>query len=89
MTKLTIYKYPLKTTDEQVIQMPFGATILSAQCQMKSICVWAIVNTTAPLENRKFRIFGTGHPFDLTPNEFKFIDTVQMDMLVFHVFEVI
>jgi hypothetical protein len=91
----TIWKYELKAEDEQVLIMPAGAKILSAQVQNHgfhdAICIWAIVDPNTPsskLEKRKFRIIGTGHPFNDADN-LTFISTVQMydGKLVFHVFE--
>jgi hypothetical protein len=83
----TIYKYPLHVADEPVVRMPKGARILSAQAQHGALCVWAVVDTDQRYEDRRFRVYGTGHPVD-TPPSWAFIGTVQLTggALVFHVF---
>lgn len=88
----TIWKYFLEIVDMPNLNMPQGAEVVSVQPQAISddatgIALWAIVDPEAKTEERRFRIFGTGHPI---PSEFrgKFIGTVQLGQLVFHVFEV-
>lgn len=82
----TIWKYPLKITDTQVVTMPKGAEILSAQMQGDGLCVWAKVDSGEPSEDVMFFVHGTGH--GLTSPEAKYLDTFQMrgGTLVFHVF---
>lgn len=80
-----IFKYKL-TGSVTIIEMPQEATILTAQYQFGELCLWAIVNTASPVENKCFEIFGTGEPLDL-PAEAPYIGTVQRDGLVWHVFE--
>ena len=83
-----IWKFELRVIGEQTVRMPFGATVLSAQIQRDRICLWATVDTDMHLQPRRFAIFGTGHdlpkPIAAT---FNFIDTIQANGLVFHVFE--
>jgi hypothetical protein len=85
-----IWKYPLEVRDSNVIEMPYDAKILCVQTQNNIPCIWAIVNKDAYLENRFFRIVGTGQPFQ---KEFlvyrNYIGTFQLDngSLVFHLFE--
>jgi hypothetical protein len=57
----TIYKYPLATTDFQVIDLPEGAQILSVNIQYEKICLWAIIDTEKPVAGRRIRIIGTGN----------------------------
>ena len=83
-----IWKFTLKVTDDQSIAMPKGAKILSAQEQYGKPCIWAIVDPDAEEETRKFRIFGTGHPFDLDESSAEFIGTGQCVGLVWHIFSV-
>jgi len=85
----TIWKYQLKTTDEQEIEMPLGAKILTVQTQYDKPCIWCEVFSdplkTAP---RTIKIFGTGHPIeDNYPGEY--IGTYQIDggNGIFHVFD--
>lgn len=80
----TIHKYQLT---DNVIKMRLDAQVLTAQIQRGEICLWAMVNDEAPMEEREFRIIGTGHPVNESWRLI-YIGTVQTsDGLVFHVFE--
>ena len=96
-----IYKYQLEITDQQIIEMPKGTELLSAQFQGKNLCVWALVSpdyeVKKGVKQYGFRIFGTGHEIDVEiedPSEnsnegrFKFLATVQQFSgdLVWHIF---
>jgi hypothetical protein len=81
----TIFKYPLSVTDTQVVSMPKNADVFSAQFQGDQLCTWALVDTEAETEDREFRIFGTGNPFELS-GMFRFVDTAQQGQFVWHVF---
>jgi hypothetical protein len=85
-----ILKYPILIADEVGITMPAGARLLSVQYQESTdeICVWALVDTTAPDASRVLRIFGTGEPVDVPANT-AFLGTVQMHggALVWHIFD--
>lgn len=82
-----IYKYPLKVERKQVVQMPLGAIILSAQFQGDVLCIWARVDTDKPAVNRLIHVYGTGH--EMESHIHRYIATAQMlsTGLVFHVFE--
>lgn len=86
---MKIWKYVLQMEDEQTIKMPKGAKVLSVQMQNDEICVWALVDPAAELENKAFWIIGTGNPFYLDMNFAKYIGTVQQlgGRLVWHIFE--
>ena len=80
-----IYKYQLQTTDEQFIEMPLGAEVLTVQTQNEIPCIWVRVNPEHSKIRYRFRIFGTGHPIE---DNFvgKYIGTYQLKNggLVFH-----
>lgn len=69
---ITVYKYEIdlraqerdEISEYSDLQMPSGAELLSAGCQILSevVAVWARVDTDAPLKTRRIRICGTGHP---------------------------
>lgn len=90
----TIYKYELLITDEQKVLMLKGANILTAQNQDEMIHIWAEVDIMNALgaeneyEYRYFDIFGTGN---LIIEELgvvrKYINTVQINGFVWHIFE--
>lgn len=84
----TIWKYDLKTTDTQNIEMPVDAKILCVQMQYGEPKLWCIVNPQNQKAFRQIRIIGTGHEFedDFTA---KYISTYQLcnGGLIFHVFD--
>jgi hypothetical protein len=88
----TIHKFPLSVDDTVTIAMPAGAQILSVQVQRGTPCLWALVSPFDFIDNRVFRIYGTGQPIDDKADGFlgthTFVGTIQLDDLVFHVFEV-
>lgn len=80
----TVYKYPLEITDEQELEIPAGAKILSVQFQGGQLCLWAEVNPKHEMVRLIIDIEGTGHP--LHPKR-KYIGTVQQGPFVWHVYE--
>lgn len=84
----TIYKYPIKIEDEQVIQVPVGATILSVQVQKEQPCVWIAVDTAQSVHARRLYLVGTGQPCQHV-NGCKYVGTFQIQNgnLVFHLFD--
>lgn len=79
-----IWKFTLLPTNKTV-QMPRGARVLSVGVQGDDIVLWAIVEPTNKTESRFFHVIPTGSPMVIYDT--KFIGTVQMGPLVFHVFE--
>ena len=88
-----IFKYEVGFAQNQVIDMPRGATILALQVQYEKPVIWALVDPDAPCEPRTFVTVGTGHempPFeDQGGQQRTYIGTYQVNggRLVFHVFE--
>ncbi len=87
--KKSIWKFNFKINDDVQIEMPKGAEVLSVQNQNEQPALWAICDTEAEKETRKFSISGTGHPINTDGK--KFIGTFQMSggALVWHLFEII
>ena len=84
-----IWKYQLKITDHQHIEMPCEHNILSVAVQNGVLCMWAEVNPDAYLTEVDIEIIGTGNPIYHTVDyERKFIGTVIMNPFVWHVFRV-
>lgn len=82
----TIWKYELPAEAVSTVDLPEGGKVLSAGNQGDSIMVWALVDPSRPALPRRFRVFGTGR--SATASEgLRFIGTVFMGALVFHVFE--
>jgi hypothetical protein len=84
----TIWKFPLRTTDAQNVEMPAGSQVLSVQTQAGVPCLWALVDPAKEKTTRTFAIVGTGHP--LPPQPGVYVGSYQLDggALVFHVFDV-
>ena len=80
-----IYKYKLDSFGHK-IKVPKGAKILSVGVQSGDIFIWALVDRYAEPIYRKIMIYGTGHNADTAINE-KFIGTVFIGPLVFHIFD--
>ena len=83
-----IWKYRI-TPYYTSIGMPKGAEVLTVQTQNGCPCMWAMVDSDQRIEVRTFQAYGTGHALPDTPTEKKYIGTFQMDVLVFHLFELV
>lgn len=84
----TIFKYPGKLDDMQVVSLPRFSQPLSIQQQNESLQLWALVDTDEPVANYVLHCYGTGHPVGDLPIGHEFISTVQLagGGLVFHFF---
>lgn len=85
----TIYKYPIQAIEHPVVDMPRGAKVLSFHSQNDQLCIWALVDTDAPMQVRTFYLVGTGDIFAYNPAALRFIGTALLmrGSLVFHLFE--
>lgn len=83
----TIWKYPLKIIDHQALNMPRNAQILCVQVQYVEPCIWALVDSSEPPEERYISMFGTGHRIP-SAHSYPYVGTFQINEgdLVFHVF---
>lgn len=83
----SIWKFRLQVADEQIIEMPSNAVVLTVQIQQGAPCLWAMVDRDAPKAVRKFITHGTGH--DVSEAAGQYIGSYQLHNggLVFHVFE--
>lgn len=94
MNKASVWKYPLGNWETGMFsaEMPRGAEVLSLQWQHDELCMWALVNPDAMVEQRHFIIVGTGHEVtgDDSISSSSFVGTFQYlgGDLIFHVFEV-
>jgi len=86
----TIYKYILDSWlvgQPQTVNMKKSAKILSSAMQNDKLCIWAIVDTESPDEQRSFIIIGTGHNL-ASSFKLNYISTVQDSPYVWHLFEI-
>jgi hypothetical protein len=90
MNEKTIWKFPLRVTDMNSVDMPLGAEILCVQAQREAPTLWALCDPAAPKRTRYFVIYGTGHPVDASDSAANYVGTIQQydGALVWHVFEV-
>ena len=88
MSRMVVYKYPLKITDEQWVKTGGkNARPLSVGEQDGRLVMWVALEPDADNDERELfvRIIGTGNPAG--PIDGQFIGTVQMkNGLVWHVF---
>jgi hypothetical protein len=84
-----IWKYPLETTDEQIVTVPNGRIrVLTVQVQHDIPCLWIEVEAGPPLVKKlKILIYGTGHPI-FESDELKYVGSYQLQegALMFHVY---
>lgn len=81
----TIWKYEIPLEDTFSLSMPEGAQVLTVQLQGGIPSLWAMVEPSAPQEERRFAVIGTGNPIGEVGD---YIATIQLHggELVFHVF---
>lgn len=87
-----LWRFALQLVDHQVLRLPYGTAIMSAQYQDRTsaVCIWAWVDPEETRnEPRSIRLLATGEPVsDDLYQLLTFIDTVQLpDATVWHVFE--
>lgn len=85
----TIHKWVLEVKDWQIIAIDGGATVLSVQEQNGRICLWAIVDPSAPKADVGVRVIGTGNLIQPSLiDRIKHVGSVQLvgGAMVFHVF---
>lgn len=85
---MTIYKYQIKITDTQKVEMPIDAEILTAQMQGDALCLWAKVEEGNTIEERTINVFGTGRQMSDGVDR-RYIGTTQTHggALIWHIFE--
>ena len=81
---MKIFKYFVDMMSDPVIVMPDGADILTVSIQNNEMVVWAKVDpSVAYFRAYQFYVVGTG--FDV-PKDAKYLETVQDDGSVWHIF---
>lgn len=82
----TVWKFGLRITDQQEIEIPFPHRFLKARWEDRGGAqLWAEVDPDGPKVTRQIVIHGTGHPVEETSLEY--LDTVFDDHLglVWHI----
>ena len=84
-----VFKYSLRITDLQSLELPVGAKILCVKLQNDFPFLWALVDPSEEnTEVVNIRCAGTGH--EITEDIEEYIDTVLVmnGQFVFHFFKV-
>jgi hypothetical protein len=91
--KKVIWKFQLKITDVQDIEIPRGSILLSVQTQNEIPCLWVLIyNTEAEKEVIRLRTIGTGNQISTEDfNSSVFLGTYQLSggSFVGHVFQIL
>lgn len=90
-----IYKYPIETTDTQIIKVYglsgancFKEQVLDIDIQKGTPCIWCFVDTEKEEQDIVIRIVGTGNPMPLlSKSDYLGSYTLYDGSLVFHVFQ--
>lgn len=80
-----IFKYTLQWSHSQNIKIPRVFRPLSVQLQRGEICLWALVDPEAELQDVDFFIVGTGHSASHVMVDY-YVGTFQYGELVGHLF---
>lgn len=83
---MKIFKYLLKQSGDQMIEMPQGAVVLYVHSQQGQPMIWAKVDPNAPKVQRRFAVYGTGH--EMSEQFRHYVGTFMMEdgTYVFHVY---
>lgn len=88
-----IWKYPVAFDiifhlEQFQLVMPTGAKILKLDIQRNEPQLWVVVNPENEVETRRFRVLGTGRPFE-DLEYLEYVDSYQVNggQFVWHVFE--
>jgi hypothetical protein len=84
-----IWKYTFNVEDDFAIEMPRSAKIVNVQVQAGITCMWAIVDPKSDTVIRRFKVVGTGQPFEYS-DRVKHVGTFQLagGRLVYHLLEI-
>lgn len=95
----TVWRFQLPLADRTKLKMPAGAILLSVGPfrqpsgndgyfgQNQPIDLWAVVDPTAPTEERTFFVVGTGHPMPKDAGTYVGTTHSHSGALIWHVFE--
>lgn len=81
-----IHKYQINKNISTTLHIEEGSEILSIQNQSGKIQMWVSIDDEAEKSMRKFTTVFTGQE---EPGNGKFIGTVQVESIVYHIFELL
>jgi hypothetical protein len=88
MNDRLIYKYILEISETNVLDLGVNDRVLTAQTQGDHIALWVIHWPHHHKVKRAFRIYGTGTLISPNDGVGGYINTVQLNGYVYHIFEV-
>jgi hypothetical protein len=83
---MRVWKYTLPVGGGEV-SMSVGATPLTVGAQGGQLVLWALVEPSETLEQRRFIVYGTGHDIPFQRDQLRYVASTTMGPLVWHVFE--
>jgi hypothetical protein len=82
----TVWKFAIPIADEFALLMPGAVELLFVATQAEQGCLWARVEPQNPIEQRRFKLRGTGHDVDFRSRHIGSF-MLRGGALVFHLFE--
>ncbi len=87
MTAHRLLKYAMNLKRHQILEMPRGAQIISANIQPgRGVFCWAIGDTCAPMVDHAVAVLATGDKCGIDIRTSHFVDTIYDGPYVWHVF---
>ena len=83
----TIHKFKLNILGYQKINIPQYSKIIHVGIQDNRICMWVIVDTDDSLKGRGIVIVGTGYMIPKNECRLEYLETVQLNSYIWHIFE--
>ena len=84
-TMRAVWKYELRITDTQLLQMPRSAEVLTVANQGGKLCIWVLLDPSdTPLVNRRFLVVGTGNACSV--DDYEYLGSAVISPFVWHVF---
>jgi len=80
-----IYKHYISFQESFELELNKGYKILNVGLQNRAICIWVLLDTECEKVKAIFSVFGTG--WSLPELSMSHIGTVQIEPLVWHVFQ--
>ena len=90
--RIRIKQYPLSEFGDVVLNIPYGAQILSVKCCRDVPTVFAIIDEDSTICEKRFRVIGTGGYIEQKElKRLEFVETVQDEwgMKEWHIFEIV
>lgn len=80
----TIWNFQLGSGSTQTVEMPVGARIVAVGMKRSKVTIWAEVDSEAETEERRFRVYGTGHSIE---DGWEYVGTCFDGPFAWHVYE--